>query len=170
MLVKPDSQGLVLYAPSTEQLDSSPGPCILYRVTGGMRSTAWANAPCSAWGVGTLRGQAQASCSHLWPRSPAWPRAASMKVSSGQGNVVGEGTSFGKDPTHLCSVPPESPSPSDQTNLLHKRLGDWLRYASVQQATAPSSGGFFTPRTRQVRQGDPLRGVWVQGEGRGIPG
>lgn len=37
----------------------------------------------------------------------------------------------------------------DQTNLLHKRLGDWLRYASVQQATAPSSGGFFTPRSRQ---------------------
>ncbi|XP_004617302.2 AP-5 complex subunit zeta-1 isoform X1 [Sorex araneus] len=37
----------------------------------------------------------------------------------------------------------------DQTNLLHKRLGDWLRYASVQQAAPPSSGGFFTPRTRQ---------------------
>nr|XP_044999900.1 AP-5 complex subunit zeta-1 isoform X2 [Jaculus jaculus] len=37
----------------------------------------------------------------------------------------------------------------DQTNLLSKRLVDWLRYASVQQGL-PHSGGFFsTPRTRQ---------------------
>ncbi|XP_019493154.1 PREDICTED: AP-5 complex subunit zeta-1 isoform X3 [Hipposideros armiger] len=38
----------------------------------------------------------------------------------------------------------------DQTNLLNKRLVDWLRYASVQQGLAHSSGGFFsTPRARQ---------------------
>lgn len=38
----------------------------------------------------------------------------------------------------------------DQTNLLSKRLVDWLRYASIQQGL-PYSGGFFsTPRTRQV--------------------
>ncbi|XP_058425360.1 AP-5 complex subunit zeta-1 isoform X1 [Diceros bicornis minor] len=38
----------------------------------------------------------------------------------------------------------------DQANLLNKRLVDWLRYASVQQGVAHSSGGFFsTPRGRQ---------------------
>ncbi|XP_036097290.1 AP-5 complex subunit zeta-1 isoform X2 [Molossus molossus] len=38
----------------------------------------------------------------------------------------------------------------DQTNLLSKRLVDWLRYASVQRGLAHSSGGFFsTPRARQ---------------------
>ncbi|XP_016069113.1 PREDICTED: AP-5 complex subunit zeta-1-like [Miniopterus natalensis] len=38
----------------------------------------------------------------------------------------------------------------EQTNLLSKRLVDWLRYASVQQGPAHSSGGFFsTPRARQ---------------------
>ncbi|XP_055454582.1 AP-5 complex subunit zeta-1 [Psammomys obesus] len=37
----------------------------------------------------------------------------------------------------------------DQTNLLSKRLVDWLRYASIQRGL-PYSGGFFsTPRTRQ---------------------
>ncbi|XP_057621743.1 AP-5 complex subunit zeta-1 isoform X2 [Chionomys nivalis] len=37
----------------------------------------------------------------------------------------------------------------DQTNLLSRRLVDWLRYASIQQGL-PYSGGFFsTPRTRQ---------------------
>lgn len=40
----------------------------------------------------------------------------------------------------------------DQTNVLNKRLVDWLRYASVQQGLVHSSGGFFsTPRARQVR-------------------
>ncbi|XP_022421144.1 AP-5 complex subunit zeta-1 isoform X2 [Delphinapterus leucas] len=39
----------------------------------------------------------------------------------------------------------------EQTRALSKRLGDWLRYASVQQAVAHSSGGFFsTPRARQL--------------------
>ncbi|XP_076779662.1 AP-5 complex subunit zeta-1 isoform X2 [Arvicanthis niloticus] len=37
----------------------------------------------------------------------------------------------------------------DQTNLLSRRLVDWLRYASIQQGL-PYSGGFFsTPRARQ---------------------
>lgn len=49
--------------------------------------------------------------------------------------------------THTHCTP--SP-PADQTNLLSKRLVDWLRYASIQQGL-PYSGGFFsTPRTRQV--------------------
>ncbi|XP_048351219.1 AP-5 complex subunit zeta-1 [Sphaerodactylus townsendi] len=37
----------------------------------------------------------------------------------------------------------------DQINLLSKRMVDWLRYASVQQGTPQSSGGFFNPRARQ---------------------
>ncbi|XP_012878990.1 PREDICTED: AP-5 complex subunit zeta-1 isoform X1 [Dipodomys ordii] len=38
---------------------------------------------------------------------------------------------------------------SDHTDLLSKKLVDWLRYASVQQGP-PHSGGFFsTPRARQ---------------------
>lgn len=49
------------------------------------------------------------------------------------------------------------PTPSaEQTRLLNKRLVDWLRYASVQQGPAHSSGGFFsTPRARPVRRRDP---------------
>lgn len=40
----------------------------------------------------------------------------------------------------------------DQTNVVNKRMVDWLRYASVQQGVAQPSGGFFsTPRARQVR-------------------
>ncbi|XP_036597134.1 AP-5 complex subunit zeta-1 isoform X2 [Trichosurus vulpecula] len=38
----------------------------------------------------------------------------------------------------------------DQINLLNKRLIDWLRYASIQQGVAQTSGGFFSnPWTRQ---------------------
>ncbi|XP_028938379.1 AP-5 complex subunit zeta-1 isoform X1 [Ornithorhynchus anatinus] len=38
----------------------------------------------------------------------------------------------------------------DQTNLLNRRLVDWLRYASIQQGIAQTSGGFFSnPRARQ---------------------
>uniref|UniRef100_A0A8C9TYF9 Adaptor related protein complex 5 subunit zeta 1 n=1 Tax=Scleropages formosus TaxID=113540 RepID=A0A8C9TYF9_SCLFO len=38
----------------------------------------------------------------------------------------------------------------DHVNLVSRKLVDWLRYASVQQGIAASSGGFFTgPRTRQ---------------------
>ncbi|XP_058438437.1 AP-5 complex subunit zeta-1 isoform X4 [Marmota monax] len=41
------------------------------------------------------------------------------------------------------------PLTTDQTDLLSKRLVDWLRHASVQQGL-PHSGGFFsTPRARQ---------------------
>ncbi|KAM9725443.1 AP-5 complex subunit zeta-1 isoform 3-T3 [Dama dama] len=37
-----------------------------------------------------------------------------------------------------------------KTKALSKRLGDWLRYASVQQGAAHASGGFFSaPRARQ---------------------
>ncbi|XP_024920071.1 AP-5 complex subunit zeta-1 isoform X2 [Cynoglossus semilaevis] len=38
----------------------------------------------------------------------------------------------------------------DQVTLLSKKLVDWLRYASITQGGAVSSGGFFTgPRSRQ---------------------
>ncbi|KAJ8344913.1 hypothetical protein SKAU_G00291060 [Synaphobranchus kaupii] len=38
----------------------------------------------------------------------------------------------------------------DHINLVNRKLVDWLRYASVQQGTSMSSGGFFTgPRSRQ---------------------
>ncbi|KAM5301947.1 AP-5 complex subunit zeta-1 [Glossophaga mutica] len=38
----------------------------------------------------------------------------------------------------------------DQTNLLNRRLVDWLRYAGLQQGPAHSPGGFFSaPRARQ---------------------
>ncbi|XP_006889809.1 PREDICTED: AP-5 complex subunit zeta-1 [Elephantulus edwardii] len=40
--------------------------------------------------------------------------------------------------------------PEAQAEQLHRRLVDWLRYASVQQGAAPPSGGFFSvPRARQ---------------------
>ncbi|KAM9583896.1 AP-5 complex subunit zeta-1 isoform 1-T1 [Trichechus inunguis] len=40
--------------------------------------------------------------------------------------------------------------PQAQADLLHRRLVDWLRYASIQQGAAQPSGGFFSaPRTRQ---------------------
>ncbi|XP_015263593.1 PREDICTED: AP-5 complex subunit zeta-1, partial [Gekko japonicus] len=48
----------------------------------------------------------------------------------------------------VISLAPASLS-EDQINLLSKRMVDWLRYASVQQGTPQSSGGFFNPRARQ---------------------
>ncbi|XP_064152056.1 AP-5 complex subunit zeta-1 isoform X3 [Loxodonta africana] len=40
--------------------------------------------------------------------------------------------------------------PEAQADMLHRRLVDWLRYASVQQGVAQPSRGFFSaPRTRQ---------------------
>uniref|UniRef100_A0A8C9W4U0 Adaptor related protein complex 5 subunit zeta 1 n=1 Tax=Scleropages formosus TaxID=113540 RepID=A0A8C9W4U0_SCLFO len=47
----------------------------------------------------------------------------------------------------MCAL---SFSHGDHVNLVSRKLVDWLRYASVQQGIAASSGGFFTgPRTRQ---------------------
>ncbi|NXB75872.1 AP5Z1 protein, partial [Donacobius atricapilla] len=38
----------------------------------------------------------------------------------------------------------------EQTNVVSKKLADWLRYASIQQGVAQPSGGFFSsPRTKQ---------------------
>uniref|UniRef100_A0A670YIW3 Adaptor related protein complex 5 subunit zeta 1 n=1 Tax=Pseudonaja textilis TaxID=8673 RepID=A0A670YIW3_PSETE len=37
----------------------------------------------------------------------------------------------------------------DQINLISKRMVDWLRYASLQQGVAPTTGGFFNPRGKQ---------------------
>ncbi|KAJ1096478.1 hypothetical protein NDU88_001618 [Pleurodeles waltl] len=38
----------------------------------------------------------------------------------------------------------------DQANLINKKMVDWLRYASVHQGMAQSSGGFFlSPRNKQ---------------------
>ncbi|XP_055266364.1 AP-5 complex subunit zeta-1 isoform X1 [Moschus berezovskii] len=49
----------------------------------------------------------------------------------------------------VASLAPDA-FPEEQTKALSKRLGDWLRYASIQQGTAHASGGFFSaPRTRQ---------------------
>ncbi|XP_051994450.1 AP-5 complex subunit zeta-1-like isoform X2 [Xyrauchen texanus] len=49
----------------------------------------------------------------------------------------------------IISVYPEILT-DDQLNLVSRKLVDWLRYASVQQGTSMSSGGFFSgPRTRQ---------------------
>ncbi|XP_053936623.1 AP-5 complex subunit zeta-1 isoform X2 [Cuculus canorus] len=50
--------------------------------------------------------------------------------------------------SNVISLSPESLT-EEQTNLLSKKMADWLRYASVQQAVPPPSGGFFSsPRTR----------------------
>uniref|UniRef100_K7FTF7 Adaptor related protein complex 5 subunit zeta 1 n=1 Tax=Pelodiscus sinensis TaxID=13735 RepID=K7FTF7_PELSI len=49
----------------------------------------------------------------------------------------------------IISLSPASLT-EDQTNLVNKRMVDWLRYASVQQGIAQPSGGFFSnPRARQ---------------------
>uniref|UniRef100_A0A8C0GDQ5 Adaptor related protein complex 5 subunit zeta 1 n=1 Tax=Chelonoidis abingdonii TaxID=106734 RepID=A0A8C0GDQ5_CHEAB len=49
----------------------------------------------------------------------------------------------------IISLSPASLT-EDQTNLVNKRMVDWLRYASVQQGVAQPSGGFFSnPRARQ---------------------
>nr|XP_033770627.1 AP-5 complex subunit zeta-1 isoform X2 [Geotrypetes seraphini] len=48
----------------------------------------------------------------------------------------------------LTSVFPASLS-DDQTNLINKKLVDWLRYASIHQGIGQPSGGFFSsPRTK----------------------
>lgn len=41
--------------------------------------------------------------------------------------------------------------PADHVTLLSKKFVDWLRYASITQGGAATSGGFFAgPRSRQV--------------------
>ncbi|XP_029433357.1 AP-5 complex subunit zeta-1 isoform X2 [Rhinatrema bivittatum] len=48
----------------------------------------------------------------------------------------------------LTSLFPECLS-DDQTNLVNKKLVDWLRYASIHQGVGQPSGGFFSsPRTK----------------------
>ncbi|NXW78853.1 AP5Z1 protein, partial [Hirundo rustica] len=50
---------------------------------------------------------------------------------------------------NVISLSPESLT-EEQTNVVSKKLADWLRYASIQQGMGQPSGGFFSsPRTKQ---------------------
>ncbi|NWH57811.1 AP5Z1 protein, partial [Geococcyx californianus] len=50
--------------------------------------------------------------------------------------------------SNVIRLSPESLT-EEQTNVVSKKMIDWLRYASVQQGVAQPSGGFFSsPRTR----------------------
>ncbi|NXS60232.1 AP5Z1 protein, partial [Brachypteracias leptosomus] len=51
--------------------------------------------------------------------------------------------------SNVISLSPESLT-EEQTNVVSKKMADWLRYASVQQGVPQPSGGFFSnPRSRQ---------------------
>ncbi|KAM9013494.1 AP-5 complex subunit zeta-1 [Ara ararauna] len=50
--------------------------------------------------------------------------------------------------SNVISLSPESLT-EEQTNVVSKKMADWLRHASIQQGVTQSSGGFFSPRSRQ---------------------
>ncbi|KFQ18963.1 AP-5 complex subunit zeta-1, partial [Merops nubicus] len=51
--------------------------------------------------------------------------------------------------SNVIRLSPESLT-EEQTSVISKKMGDWLRYASTQQGAAQPSGGFFSsPRSRQ---------------------
>ncbi|XP_021146074.2 AP-5 complex subunit zeta-1 isoform X2 [Columba livia] len=51
--------------------------------------------------------------------------------------------------SNVIRLSPESLT-EEQTNVVSRKMADWLRYASIQQGVAQPSGGFFSyPRTKQ---------------------
>ncbi|XP_061212944.1 AP-5 complex subunit zeta-1 isoform X2 [Neopsephotus bourkii] len=50
--------------------------------------------------------------------------------------------------SNVISLSPESLT-EEQTNVVSKKMADWLRHASIQQGVTQSSGSFFSPRSKQ---------------------